>query len=105
MYQSVEDESYHMLAAAIVKQAVDDYVFVLKRMWTGKVRDTDGRRKLAAQKISLEAFFHSPWYEMLSEIDGERLMTECRRFAREQAEESIRRANRKAARKLLKTGK
>ena len=91
---------WFMLAAAIVKSAVDDYVRVLRKLWR-KTTDIKKKRKLIVEKAELEEFFHSEWYGMLTDIDPDRLIYECRIRAREKEEAAIARANRKKIKKLL----
>ena len=89
------------LAAAIVKAAVDDYIAVLRKLWR-KTTDIKKKRKLIVQKAELEAFFHSEWYEALTDIDPDKLIFQCRLRAKEKEEAAIARANRKKIKELLK---
>lgn len=91
------------LAAAIVKTAADDYVRVLRKLWrrsTG-AEDVRRKRKLIVEKAELEDFFHSGWYETLTDIDTDRLIYQCRITAREKEKAAIARANRKRVKELL----
>lgn len=55
------DEGYKELAAAIVERAVWDYRNALKRKHISEVH-------------SLEKFFLSGWFELLSDLDGETII-------------------------------
>ena len=92
------------LAAAIVKTAADDYVKVLRKLWRKSARPEDIRKKryLIAEKAELEDFFHSAWYETLTDIDPDKLIYQCRLTARAKEQAAIEHANRKKIRKLLK---
>ena len=58
---------YENLANAIILQAVKDYKGALHRLDVNpKNRD--------AMKERLERFFHSPWYEALTDLDADRLI-------------------------------
>ena len=83
------NENYARLATAIVEQAVKDYDMVLESLYSKS--DPLVRIKLFALKAELEAFFHSPWYETLTDLDAKYLM----RRTREIATASIKRAIRK----------
>ena len=53
------------------------------------------------EKAELEDFFHSGWYETLTDIDPDRLIYQCRITAREKEKAAIERANRKRVKELL----
>lgn len=57
------------LANAIVEQAAKDYIAALRKL----KRYPDSEKHKAAVS-ELELFFGSPWYEELTNIDGNRLM-------------------------------
>lgn len=127
------------LAAAVVKTAADDYVTVLRKLWsvsdrssndsnscnsskggtdskggidskggtacnggTDKAKTLKKKMALMADKAELEDFFHSSWYEMLTDIDPERLMYQCRITAKQKEKAAIERANRKKVKALMK---
>ena len=60
------NDGYKELAAAIVQRAVIDYKTALKNQDNSVI-------------YSLERFFRSAWFEVLSECDGEVLMQMVRR--------------------------
>lgn len=60
------NDGYKELAAAIVEHAVIDYKTALKNQDNSVI-------------YSLERFFRSAWFEVLSECDGEVLMQMVRR--------------------------
>ena len=57
------DEPYHLLAGAVVLQAVKDYRKALKH-------DDE------TVKCECRRFFRSEWFKVLTTIDGERLISE-----------------------------
>lgn len=60
---------YENLANAIILQAVKDYKWALHRL------DVNPRNQDAMhEKERLERFFHSPWYETLTDLDADRLI-------------------------------
>lgn len=59
--EMIDGDPYQNLANAIVAVAVDDYRSALKA----------GNEKL---KSSLEKFFHSDWYKVLTKVDGDYLI-------------------------------
>jgi len=88
------------LAAAIVKTAADDYVKVLRKLWK-RTTDIRKKRKLIVEKTELEEFFRSGWFGMLTGIDPDKLMYQCRITAKEKEKAAIERANRKKIKELL----
>lgn len=70
---------YQALANAIVELAVKDYKKPLKRHYC-----FPNREDYAAEVKSLERFFRSGWYGMLTDLDGEYLMTGVRRMVRKE---------------------
>ncbi len=70
---------YQALANAIVELAVKDYKKALKRHYRFPHRED-----YAAEVKSLEQFFRSGWYGMLTDLDGEYLITGVRRMVRKE---------------------
>lgn len=70
----ITPEGCERLANAIVKQAADDYLSVKARFhrsdddWKDTV---SGRKK---KEDELVKFFHSDWYELLTDLDGDTLI-------------------------------
>ena len=62
-------EPYQALANAIVELAVKDYRTALKYHYRHP-----GKKEYADAVDSLEQFFRSGWYGMLTNLDGELLM-------------------------------
>ncbi len=89
------------LAAAIVKSAADDYVTVLRKLWRKGI-DIQEKRKLLLEKVELEKFFHSEWYETLTDIDPDKMICQCRVLAKEIEKADIARKNKKKVKKLTK---
>ncbi len=85
---------YTELAASIVLQAVKDYMAVLHRSLR-KGQTLNKKRQLLLERADFEEFFHSGWYEMLSDIDPDRLIRACRDKAVALEKEKIRKQNRK----------
>jgi len=66
-------EAWKRLASAIVVRAAEDYVLALravKRCREDKCSMQDA--------LSLERFFHSQWYDMLTDMDGDYLIKRMR---------------------------
>lgn len=89
------------LAAAIVKVAVDDYVKTLRNLWSRNL-DIYRKRKLIIEKTQLEEFFHSSWYEMLTDIDPDFLIFQCKILAKEKEKKAIERKNMKRIKREIK---
>lgn len=92
---------YLDLAAAIVKNAAEDYIKLLRNLWSRKL-DIRQKRKLIVEKAELEEFFHSGWYEMLTDIDPDRLIYQCRMLAKDKEKEAIERRNQKRVKQQLR---
>ena len=73
-------EPYQALANAIVELAVKDYRTALKYHY----RHPD-KKEYADAVDSLEQFFRSGWYGMLTDLDSEYIMISVRRMVREEA--------------------
>ena len=89
------------LAAAIVKAAVDDYVKTLRNLWSRNL-DISRKRKLIIEKTMLEEFFHSSWYEMLTDIDPDFLVYQCKILAKEKEKKAIERKNMKRIKQKIR---
>ena len=98
------DDAYYELAAAIVHQAVKDYTRLIRKAWNPKLTVLQ-KRNLVLEKIKLEDFFHSSWYESLTDIDPDRLMAQCRILAKEQEKRAIASKNKRIIKKLLEEQK
>lgn len=96
-----KETPYDDLAAAIVKQAAHDYVRVIRTLWQKNIKIVQRRNHLL-EKVELEEFFYSPWYEWLTDIDAENLMARCRVTAREKEKQAIKNRNKAKIRKMLK---
>ena len=88
------------LAAGIVKQAADDYVIVLRKLWR-KTDDIKTKRDLIVKKAQLEDFFYSSWYQTLTDIDPDKLIYQCRITAKKKEKAAIQRDNQKKIKELL----
>ena len=71
--KKISENPYEALTNAIIIQAVNDYRIALK-----KVKKNPGNRDAINEALSLERFFHSPWYETLTSVDGEFLIRKIR---------------------------
>ena len=96
------DDGYQELIAAVIRQAVKDYVSVLLRLFSKP--DGAKRTALEMQKTELEGFFHSEWYASITDLDGDRLISAARRQAVEKAKEAIRRRQQKKMKEMEKAG-
>ena len=74
---------YSDFASAIVAQAAKDFIMLQRKLWK-KSTSILAKRMLILEKMELEDFFHSPWYEMLTDMDPDRLLSMCRDAAMEQ---------------------
>ena len=72
-------DSYQALASAIVELAVKDYKTALKYHF----RHPD-KQEYENDVASLERFFRSGWYGMLTDLDGEYLMNGVRAMVRKE---------------------
>lgn len=70
---------YQALTNAIVELAVKDYKKALKRHYR-----FPNSEDYTAEVKSLERFFRSGWYGMLTDLDGEYLITGVRRMVRKE---------------------
>lgn len=68
-------EPYQALANAIIELTVKDYKKALKQH-----RRFPDNKEFADEVSNLDRFFHSGWYGMLTDLDGEYLMTAVRRM-------------------------
>lgn len=68
-------EPYENLANAIILQAVKDYRAALKKL---KRNPYSNLSITKAEIASIERFFRSPWYEALTNVDGELLIKKLR---------------------------
>lgn len=77
MNQKIDDkyDGYLALAAAVLRQAADDYIDALQAPET---------RASLSQILMLEKFFRSGWGQLLSLNQGEYIINKCRRDAQEQ---------------------
>lgn len=72
-------DPYQALANAIVEMAVKDYKKALKQHYRFPENP-----HYAAEVTSLERFFRSGWYELLTDLDAEYLMTSVRRMVKKE---------------------
>ena len=68
------EEPYERLANAIVLQAASDYRRDLK-----KLKKNPQNRDVMNDALQIEIFFHSPWYQVLTTVDGEFLLQKFRK--------------------------
>ena len=78
-YHHEEDVGYYALAAAIVKQAVDDYRYadsVLKGLKAVKPTSWAARMQSSAENTKSEVvkFFKGQWYATLCDIDPDLIL-------------------------------
>ena len=70
------------LRAAIVRQAAIDYIKVIRRMANVDL-PIEEKRNLIREKIELDEFFYSSWYDLLCDVPAEKLIRVCMERARE----------------------
>lgn len=66
-------DPYQNLANAIVAQAAQDYLSALK-----KLKKNPRNRMAMDEAMQLEKFFHSGWYEILTDIDPDYMIRKLR---------------------------
>lgn len=96
-----EYDAYYDLAAAIVHQAVKDYTKLVRKMWEPDLSVAQ-KRRIVLEKIRLEDFFHSAWYECLTDINPDRLIEQCSILAKNQAKKAIEAKNKRLIKQMLK---
>ena len=97
---SAKDDPYTELAAAVLMQAVDDYIEVLKTLLKGGLAKSEVR-DCEILKEELERFFYSQEYEfytafLSTEIDPQALIKNCPIRAKERLEEEKQKEEEKA---------
>ena len=97
---STKDDPYTELAAAVLMQAVDDYIEVLKTLLKGGLAKSEVR-DCEILKEELERFFYSQEYEfytafLSTEIDPQALIKHCPIRAKERLEEEKQKEEEKA---------
>ena len=74
--QSMEDASpWHKLVYAIVRQAAKDYR--MARTHANPMIATQAEEELK----QLEGFFRSPWFKVLTDVDGDLILTRLKKEA------------------------
>ena len=66
------ESGVNLLRNAIIEQAAKDYKRIVKR----KKRHA---KYGYYDEVELDSFFHSQWFELLTDVDGPRLQREIRR--------------------------
>ena len=94
-----KDDPYTDLASAVVAQAAKDYIKTLRKLWK-KGTTVQEKRRLVLEKLELESFFHSAWYEMLTDLDPDCLLAKCSRTALEQEKEYRRKQAQRQTRRI-----
>ena len=97
---SAKDDPYTELAVAVLMQAVDDYIEVLKTLLKGGLAKSE-IRDCEILKKELERFFYSQEYEfytafLSTEIDPQALIKHCPIRAKERLEEEKKKEEEKA---------
>ena len=97
---SAKDDPYTELAVAVLMQAVDDYIEVLKTLLKGGLTKSE-IRDCEILKKELERFFYSQEYEfytafLSTEIDPQALTKHCPIRAKERLEEEKKKEEEKA---------
>lgn len=66
-------DPYENLANAIIVLACDDYRAALK-----KVKRNPHNKDAIDEALSIESFFHSAWYQMITTVDGDFIIRKLR---------------------------
>lgn len=74
--KDLAEDAYERLANAIIVNAANDYRVVLK-----KCKRNPNDELICREKEKIEKFFHSPWYRVLTTVDGEYLIKKLREEA------------------------
>ena len=90
------DVAYRMLGAGMVYKAAEDYIRILRMLWSGDYRGK-AQYRLIVDKWELETLIGSRWYWQFTNISPSRLLDQCRATAEEQAREKIEHFNRRVA--------
>ena len=69
------------LRAAIVRQAAIDFIHIMQKLWRTNI-PLEEKRQLMREKIELEEFFYSSWYDLMCEVPPEKLIRACLERAR-----------------------
>lgn len=72
--KNLAEEPYERLANAIILQAASDYRRDLK-----KLKKNPQNRDVRNDALQIEKFFRSPWYQVLTTVDGEFLIQKLRK--------------------------
>lgn len=73
MNKNYGSDPYQNLANAIVAQAAEDYLSALKRL-----KKNPRNRTAMDEAMQMEKFFHSGWYEILTDVDPDYLIRKLR---------------------------
>lgn len=98
---SAFSEPWQELCAAVVQRAADDYIEVLRKLWKSG-QPMEKKRLLLKEKVELESFFHSEWYDFLCSIPSEKLIRGCVDKAKRLEQEAIARRNSQEIKKQMK---
>lgn len=88
--------AYQTLGAGIVYKAAEDYIAILRMLWSGDYQEK-AQHWLIIAKWEMETLIGSAWYWALTNIDPNRVLDQCWATAEEQAKEKIKRLNRRIA--------
>ena len=94
-------EPWMELRAEIVRKAADDYIDIMQKMWKPGL-SIEKKRLLMKEKLELERFFYSRWYDCLCDTSPERLIAACVSRAEEMEREIIERKNKLIVKNWLK---
>lgn len=88
--------SYQTLGAGMVYKAAEDYIRILRMLWSGDYQ-VKAQYRLIVAKWELETLIGSRWYWQFTNISLNRVLDQCRVTAEGQAREKIERFNRRVA--------
>ena len=88
--------AFQTLGAGMIYKAAEDYITVLRMLWSGDYRGK-AQYRLIVDKWEMETLIGSHWYWQFTNISPNRVLDQCRATAEERAREMIERLNRRVA--------
>lgn len=90
------DLAHQILGAAMIYAAAEDYIDILRMLWSGNHNGKDLHR-LIISKWELETMIGSDWYWQFTNISPGRVLDQCWVTAEKREKEKIERGNRRVA--------
>ena len=98
----IDMDPWMELCAAIVRKAADEYIDIMRNRWKQGL-SVDKKHLLLKEKLELERFFYSRWFDCLCDISPEWLIRACISRAEEMEKEVIERKNKLIVKNWLKS--